>query len=110
MKSKYRATFVIPSNAQRMLGDAGWEFSSQDRIPDSVVKFLMAKLALEKSDEYLDMEEFSGENAKATLLFDENHSVEHVYFRGYGDRDIHGELLAALALSPFKDIVEVFSP
>lgn len=110
MKGKYRATFVIPLDAQRALGDAGWEFSSSNRIPQDVVGVLMAELVLVKSGAYLGMEEFSGENAKATVLLDDQGQVESIYFRAYEERDIHDALLRTLTLLRDKAAVEVFSP
>ena len=110
MKGRYRATFVIPLDAHRVLGDAGWEFFSSNRIPQDVVDVLMAELVLVKSGAYLGMEEFSGENAKATVLLDEQGQVESIYFRSYEERDIHGALLRALTLLKDQAAVEVFSP
>lgn len=110
MKGKYRATFVVPLGAERILGDAGWEFFSSDRIPQDVVCLLMAELSLTKSDAYLGMEEFSGENAKANVLLDEQGQVEAIYLKAYEDRDIHGELLRTLTLLKDQPVVEVFSP
>jgi len=110
MKGKYRATFVIPLDSERILGDMGWEFFSSDRIPQDIVRLLMTELSLTKSDAYLGMKEFAGENAKATVLLDEQGQVEAIYLRAYEDRDIHGELLRALNLMKDKVMVEVFSP
>lgn len=110
MKGKYRATFVIPLDTRRVLEDAGWEFFSLNRIPQDVVGVLMEELALVKIGAYLGMEEFSGDDAKATVLLDEQGQVENIYLRAYGDRNIHDELLRVLALLKDQAAVEVFSP
>jgi hypothetical protein len=110
MKGKYRSIFIIPSSARRVLGDTGWKFLSPDRISRKIVDALMTDLALVKSDAYLGMEEFSGENAKAIVSLDEQGQVEHIHIRAYADRDIEGELRSALTtLGAFTDI-EAFSP
>jgi len=110
MSGSYRATFVIPKGAHRMLCDTGWEFSSLDRIPQDIVDVLMAELALVETDAYLGMQEFSGKYAKATVLLDEQGQAENIYLRAYGDRDVRGELLRALSVHGVREVVEIFSP
>ena len=110
MSRDYRATFVIPLGARRILGDGGWEFFSRNRIPQEIVGALMADLALVESDSYLGMQEFFGEHVKAIVLRDKQGQAETVYFRAYGDRDVHDELLRALSALRNRGAVEVFSP
>lgn len=110
MSGSYRSNFVIPKGARRVLGDAGWEFSSLDRIPKDIVDVLMSELALVETDAYLGVQEFSGECAKATVLLDEQGRVENIFLRAYGDRDVRGELLRALSVHGVREVVEVFSP
>lgn len=110
MNGPYQSTFIIPADAQRVLSDAGWEFSSNARISQEIADALMASLSLVKTDSYLGIEEFSGGNVKAIVSFDDDGLIEHICIRTYKGRDVHPELFRALSSFADQSKIEFFGP
>jgi hypothetical protein len=109
MKGRYIALFLISPGARRALGESGWEFSSASRLPRDLISSLARNLSLTKSDEYLGIEEFSGDQTKAIAVLDEHGEVESICFRLYSDT-AHRSLVRELRLIKDQGIFEVFSP
>lgn len=108
MKDKYRSYFLVPSGANRILGEGGWEFESAKTIPRAVMDSLMLGLMLQKSGGSIGMERFTGKDAEATVFLNDFGDIEHVYLRAYSGREIDSELQALIA--SYSLDLEIFDP
>ena|SRR5689334_462294 len=86
MKTQYRAAFVIPRGAKKVLGESGWEFDSQNRLPDSIKDSLVSVLKLKPLQRYLGIESYADEHSmKMSVIYDDSHQIENIYFQLHGD-------------------------
>lgn len=81
MKKPYKAVFIIPRGATRNLTDAGWEFSTPQRLPLEILFALNRTFHLDKKETYLGMEVYEGKGIKLTAVFDEAGLVENIYIQ-----------------------------
>lgn len=80
MVSPYEAVFLLPPGSKKMLGDDGWEFSSDERVPRTVLLSLAERLDLQKGESYLGMDVYEGRGLKLTAITDE-HGIEQIYIQ-----------------------------
>jgi len=81
MISRYSVGFLIPKDASRTLGEDGWEFESNSRLPENIESLLEVKLSLSESSS--DLSTYSGLGLKVDVFKDEDGEIENVYFRFY---------------------------
>ncbi len=79
MISKYSVGFLIPKEAHRHLGDDGWEFESNLRLPADIESLLNSKLSLCESSP--DFSAYDGIGIKVNVFKDEQGEIENIYFR-----------------------------
>lgn len=85
MKGRYKAAFIIPIGAKRILGGDGWEFDSKNRLLDCVKDFLVDDLKLSFLESYLGFVVYANENIKATISHAEDGKIDYVSFQVYGN-------------------------
>ena len=81
MMSRYSVGFLIPKGASRELGDDGWEFESDSRLPATVEALLKDEFSLRESAS--DYSTYEGPKIKVDVFKDENGEIENIYFRFY---------------------------
>lgn len=107
MGKVYVAAFLLPTPMTKRLTDAGWEFESSVRLPESLIAVLEDEFYVCHTDTYLGMDVFEGEGVKFTIIRDSSGRIEHIaaQLRGLNPK----ELSAKLASARFRNI-EVFVP
>lgn len=85
MKTPYRSAFVLPPGAKKVLGDSGWEFDSESRLPTSTKDSFVAAFELKPLECYLGIESFGSDNMKMSVTYDNRHLIESIYFQLRGD-------------------------
>ncbi|WP_024679773.1 hypothetical protein [Pseudomonas syringae] len=81
MKKIYRAVFVIPVGASKVLGDYGWEFNSLERLPESIGEYLVKCLGLKFEEEYAGIKKYTDGQINMSIFLDDNNEVESVYLK-----------------------------
>ena len=81
MIGKYSVGFLIPKNANRFLGDDGWEFECDLRLPANIESLLGNQLSLCESSPVFSS--YDGPGLKADVLKDKFGNIESIYFRFY---------------------------
>ena len=79
---KYSVGFLIPKGAHRELGDDGWEFKSDSKIPANVELLLRSEFSLCNSSP--DTSDYEGAGLKISVFKDERGEIDNIYFRFYG--------------------------
>ncbi|HBF25087.1 MULTISPECIES: hypothetical protein [Nitrosomonas] len=107
-KGQYKAAFILPVPNEKVLGDAGWEFKTDKRLPSDTKKFLLEVLELKFVENSLGMSTYEGDTMKATIFFDDRNEVKEVYVRLYG---VPKERLSLLFQASFiSSSAELFFP
>ncbi len=83
MMGKYSVGFLIPKDASRVLGDDGWEFESDSRLPSNIESLLETQFSLRESSSSLST--YDGPSLKVNVFKDECGEIENIYFRFYDD-------------------------
>jgi len=81
MEAKYKAGFLIPKGARKRLGEDGWEFESNERLPNELESRLAKELTMSASGK--EFSSFEGNSIKVEVSKDSNGHIETVYFRFY---------------------------
>ncbi len=107
MGKVYVAAFLLPSPVKKRLTDAGWEFESSARLPESLIAVLEDAFYVHHSDAYLGLDVFEGEGIKFTIVRDSSGRIEHIaaQLRGLNPK----ELSTKLAFARLTNI-EIFVP
>ena len=108
MNNKYKAVFLIPKNAKRVLGDDGWEFSSDTHLPKNIIDFVTSNLSLSFEESYLGIDSYKSNQMKASVIKNESLEIEHVYIQVF-DENIKA-LSEGVQKSVFSCEAELFSP
>ncbi|MBY0248872.1 MAG: hypothetical protein K2Q17_14510 [Nitrospiraceae bacterium] len=85
MKSTYRAAFIVPIGANKILGEDGWEFQTQKRITVVAKEFLISALKLRFLESYLGIDAYIGDNIKMSVIYDDACQIESIAFQMYSD-------------------------
>jgi hypothetical protein len=85
MKTPFKAAFVVPHGAKKVLGESGWEFDSQECLPASIRNSLVTAFKLQPLQSYLGIESFGNEKMKMSVIYDDSHGIENIYFQLHGD-------------------------
>ena len=85
MKGKYKAAFIIPAGANKVLGKDGWEFESSVRLLEEIKDYLIQSLKLSFFESYLGIESYIDDDIKMTVIFDDQNEIESIHFQLYGD-------------------------
>ncbi|WP_062379690.1 hypothetical protein [Pseudomonas abietaniphila] len=91
MTTKYKAAFIVPIGASRILGEDGWEFESSARLSKNIGDDLIETLRLTFLEEYSGIRKYAGEGIVMSIMFDDNQEVEIIYFQ------LSGVALASLS-------------
>jgi hypothetical protein len=91
MTTKYKAAFIVPIGANRVLGEDGWEFESPARLSKNIGDDLIETLRLTFLEEYSGIRKYAGEGIGMSIMFDDNQEVEIIYFQ------LSGGALASLS-------------
>ncbi len=81
MSSRYSVGFLIPQNSSRVLGNDGWEFESDSRLPSIIESLLKENLSLVETSP--DFSAYEGRGLKVSVLKDQKGEIENIYFRFY---------------------------
>lgn len=84
MKKKYMAAFLVPTGADKVLGEDGWEFESAQRISNDVVDHLIAALGLDFVEMYSGIKRYINDDMGMSIFLDEDNEVENIYFQVFG--------------------------
>lgn len=103
MVSPYKAIFLLPPKSEKMLGDDGWEFSSPERLPHTLLLSLANTLDLQKGRSCVGMEVYEGAGLKLTAVTDER-GIENIFIQ------IWSRPREDVIESVRRDDVEVFAP
>ncbi|UZE26166.1 hypothetical protein LOY67_12410 [Pseudomonas sp. B21-056] len=99
MKGKYRTAFIVPEGARKKLSDDGWEFESASRLSLDFKERLIDHLDLSYLNEYLGIEAYCGADLEVGFFYDDDHQVEFVHLKMYGDVQLNTlELLGELVV------------
>jgi hypothetical protein len=79
----YKAAFLIPKSSSRILSEHGWEFESNERVPEAILNSIVKKFGLLKEDEYEGVVHYRSDQMKITAIRDNQGLVEQVYFQLY---------------------------
>lgn len=82
---RYKAAFIIPINAKKVLTDDGWVFESNNTLPPNVTYFLMKNLNLKLDEEYLGIRSYSNERYQAVVSLNDDNEIEYIQIKVYGD-------------------------
>lgn len=85
MKTPFKAAFVVPHGAKKVLGESGWEFDSEERVPPSIKDSLVTVFKLKPLQSYLGIESYGDDKMKMSVIYDDSHLIENVYFQLRGD-------------------------
>lgn len=107
MGNVYKSAFLIPASTTKRLGDAGWEFESNERLPRGLLLALERGLSLKSGKSYLGMEILEGDGIKFTISCDSVGGIENIFIQ-FHTRGID-ELRQILADAAF-DKVDLFVP
>ncbi|MDU8500555.1 hypothetical protein RYB01_15390 [Pseudomonas syringae] len=83
MRRVYRAAFVIPTGASKILGEDGWEFDSVERLDESVGRYLVVRLGLKFEEEYSGIKKYTNDQINMSVFFDGANEVESIYFQAF---------------------------
>ncbi|MFG0541604.1 ParB N-terminal domain-containing protein [Pseudomonas sp. YQ_5] len=81
MTKQYKAAFIVPIRASRILGEDGWEFESSERLSKNFCNHLIENLRVKFIEEYCDINKYAGEGIRMSLLLDDNQEVEVIYLQ-----------------------------
>jgi hypothetical protein len=82
---RYKAAFIIPVNAEKVLDDDGWNFVSPARLAPEIRNYFIEALNLNLVEEYLGIERYLTENMQMSVIFDDDNQIELINFQVYGD-------------------------
>ncbi len=85
MKGKYKAAFIIPIGAKKVLGEDGWEFETSSRLSSEINEYLVKALKLRFLESYLGIDSYVDDDIKMSILFDDQKQIESIHFQLYGD-------------------------
>lgn len=85
MKGKYKAAFIIPAGAEKVLGEDGWEFESSSRLSLGVKEHLIDALELKFQESYLGIDSYIEGNVKMSVFYDDESQIESIHFQLYED-------------------------
>jgi len=85
MKEKYQAAFIIPIGTQKFLSEDGWEFESPIRLSEEIKDYFVQLLRLEFVENYLDIDVYTNESIKMSVINDEQGCIESISFQLYGE-------------------------
>ncbi|RAU39808.1 MULTISPECIES: hypothetical protein [unclassified Pseudomonas] len=91
MTKGYKAAFIVPIGARKILGEDGWEFESSVRLSKDIGDGLIKTLKLTFLEEYSGIRKYAGEGIGMSIVFDDNQEVESIYFQ------LSGGALASLS-------------
>jgi len=108
MRGKYKAAFILPVNAKKILAESGWEFDSKEYISDDIEFFLTQELNLCFTESWQNTKCFSNENIEASIEYKEDKKhIRFIYFQIYHDE--MASLKNAFFSSNLKD-TQLFIP
>lgn len=81
MFKQYKAAFLIPVTAKKVLNSSGWLFDTDIRIRPEVFNSLKQAFMLEKKEEYEGIVKYIGDGIKVNLINDKNGLIEHIYIQ-----------------------------
>ena len=84
---RYRSFFLLPIDTRKVLQDCGWLFETAQRMSPSVVTFLEQALSLQKQESHPSLDVYQGNDIKVSVFYDDNHLIEEIYIRLYGERN-----------------------
>lgn len=64
MTKQYKAEFIVPIRASRILGEDGWEFESSERLSKNLCNHLIENLRVKFIEEYCDIIKYAGEGIR----------------------------------------------
>ncbi len=85
MKGRYRAAFIIPVGAEKVLGEDGWEFKLSSPISLEVSEYLIKSLGLRLLESYLGLDDYINKKIKMSVIHDDIGCIESIYFQLYDD-------------------------
>lgn len=91
MTKGYKAAFIVPIGARKILGEDGWEFESSVRLSKDIGDGLIKTLKLTFLEEYSGIRKYAGEGIGMSIVFDDNQEIESIYFQ------LSGGALASLS-------------
>jgi hypothetical protein len=80
----YKAVFIIPPSAKKMLCSDGWLFESPDRLPPDTVQCVINSLNLQTKEKYDGVVAYEGSNIKASVFLDDACQAEQIYLQVKG--------------------------
>ncbi len=81
--NQYSVGFLIPKDANRILGDDGWEFESNLRLPVNIESLIETQFSIGESSSSFSA--YDGPSLKVDVFKDECGEIENIYFRFYDD-------------------------
>ncbi|MPQ69202.1 MULTISPECIES: hypothetical protein [unclassified Pseudomonas] len=108
MTKKYRAVFVIPVGALKVLGEQGWEFFSEERLSSELEGFYVESFHLKNKESYLGLRAYEGAGVKLLVESDSELCTEFFYFRFY--EGSFSDFLEVLKKAQAVEVNEVFIP
>jgi len=108
MGTPYRAVFLIPLGATKVLDEDGWNFTSNERLPTSILAVLTQGLGFKILETYLGIDVYQCATMKANVTHDEQGRIEFVDFQVF-DGDV-AIISNALEQAGLLGTVEIFVP
>jgi len=107
-KGRYKSAFILPLSTEKTLGDVGWEFHSDKRLPKSTEEFLRETLHLKLSKSFLGVINYENESLEASVILDDTGEIEEVYLKLYSVDMEH--FSSIFYLSHLSSFAELFFP
>lgn len=107
-KGRYKAGFIIPMNAEKILGDGGWDFISSNRLSVDIKDYLIKALQLTFLEKYSEIEVYVCNDIKMSVSFDDQNQIELIDFQLY--EDAMSKLSEVWASSLISSQAELFIP
>lgn len=76
--SNYKAAFIIPVSAKKVLDEYGWSFETKDRLQVKVLDILKKNFYLKEMEKYLGIEVYVGDGIKINVAYDASALIEEI--------------------------------
>ncbi len=107
MANCYKAAFLIPASAKKILDDTGWVFETEDRLRPEVLDVLKQVFLLEQKETYLGIGVYVGNGIKVDVIHDAAGLIEQISIQLWTRTT--EELTKAFHEGEFDDM-EIFVP
>lgn len=85
MQGRYKAAFIIPIHAEKVLDEDGWNFASPARLSPEIKDYFVQALNFKFVDSYSNIERYLTGNMQMSVILDDQNQIELINFQVYDD-------------------------